>query len=740
MQINTACFAVFLLSDFSSPSWSMAMRTNLPVTTVEYPITDDTLIVSRTDTKGRLTYFNDEFVAASGFTEAELMGQPHNIIRHPDMPPEAFENLWTTLQAGKPWAGAVKNRRKNGDFYWVLATASPLRENGQITGFTSIRTKLPSDQRREAEHVYGLLRAKKAHDYKIDAGVVRHRSVFDHVAFFTRTLSARLVTLGAALVLFMLTIGLAGILSTRDSNTRMKSIYEDRAVPLAQLFEINSRMKDNAIALYDAAANGRAGKPAGDVAGRLAKNSELISKTWAEYMATYLTPEEKGVADSFGPKRKNYLDKAIKPGMALLADRKYDEVGTLLAGTGSDLFDLVKLDMDKLVAIQVKEAKAEYEAAEHQYTIAIGIAAGILTMGLLLGGFLGRQTIRAIVRPLGRLNDAMLNITQAKLDTRILVDRDDEIGVALRNLQTLQAIVRFDREELKATEKRSATQRKSDMVKLANGFEGAVGEIIETVSSAATELEASAGTLTSTANRAQELTTMVAAASEEASTNVQSVASATEELTSSVNEISRQVQESARMANEAVDQARRTNDRVGELSKAAARIGDVVELINTIAGQTNLLALNATIEAARAGEAGRGFAVVASEVKALAEQTAKATGEIGQQISGIQAATQESVHAIKEISGTIEKLSEISSTIAAAVEEQGAATQEISRNVQQAAQGTQQVSSHITDVQQGASETGAASSQVLSAAKSLSGDSNRLKLEVGKFLNTVRAA
>ena len=194
------------------------------------------------------------------------------------------------------------------------------------------------------------------------------------------------------------------------------------------------------------------------------------------------------------------------------------------------------------------------------------------------------------------------------------------------------------------------------------------------------------------------------------------------------------------MANEAVDQARKTNDRVGELSKAAARIGDVVELINTIAGQTNLLALNATIEAARAGEAGRGFAVVASEVKALAEQTAKATGEIGQQIGSIQAATQESVHAIKEISGTIEKLSEISSTIAAAVEEQGAATQEISRNVQQAAQGTQQVSSHITDVQRGASETGSASSQVLSAAQMLSGDSNRLKLEVGKFLNTVRAA
>jgi methyl-accepting chemotaxis protein len=194
------------------------------------------------------------------------------------------------------------------------------------------------------------------------------------------------------------------------------------------------------------------------------------------------------------------------------------------------------------------------------------------------------------------------------------------------------------------------------------------------------------------------------------------------------------------MASEAVDQARETTDRVGELSKAAARIGDVVELISTIAGQTNLLALNATIEAARAGEAGRGFAVVASEVKLLAEQTAKATGEIGQQISSIQSATQQSVGAIREISGTIERLSEISSTIAAAVEEQGAATQEISRNVQQAAQGTTEVSSRIIDVQRGTSETGSASSQVHSSAQSLSSESSRLKLEVGNFLSTVRAA
>ncbi len=369
------------------------------------------------------------------------------------------------------------------------------------------------------------------------------------------------------------------------------------------------------------------------------------------------------------------------------------------------------------------------------------MVAGLVLLVMLAVSML---VARSIVGPLRRMTVAMNDLAGGKLDVEVPgIGRRDEIGEMAEAVEVFKshAVARQHLEaEHKEAETRIVARRKADMRKLADEFEGAVGEIVETVSSASTELEASAGTLTATAERAQQLTTMVASASEQASTNVQSVASATEEMASSVNEISRQVQESARMAGEAVNQARTTNDRVGELSKAASRIGDVVELINTIAGQTNLLALNATIEAARAGEAGRGFAVVASEVKALDEQTAKATGKIGQQISGIQAATQESVNAIKEISGTIEKLSEISSVIAAAVEEQGAATQEISRNVQQAAHGTQQVSSNITDVQRGASETGSASSQVLSAAQSLSGDSNRLRQEVGKFLNSVRAA
>ncbi|MDR3467476.1 MAG: methyl-accepting chemotaxis protein [Xanthobacteraceae bacterium] len=287
---------------------------------------------------------------------------------------------------------------------------------------------------------------------------------------------------------------------------------------------------------------------------------------------------------------------------------------------------------------------------------------------------------------------------------------------------------------------KSEQERKAATIKLANDFEATVGEIVETVSSSSGNLEASAGMLTASAERSERLTNLVATASTEASTNVQSVASATEEMASSVNEISRQVQEAAGIANAAVEQAQKTNDRVGELSRAASRIGDVVDLINNIAGQTNLLALNATIEAARAGEAGRGFAVVASEVKALAEQTAKATGEISQQINSIQTATDESVAAIRDIGSTIGKMSEIASTIASAVEEQGAATREISRNVQQAAAGTMKVSSNILDVQHGAHETETASAQVLSAAQSLASNSGRLKREVGAFLASVRSA
>ncbi len=386
----------------------------------------------------------------------------------------------------------------------------------------------------------------------------------------------------------------------------------------------------------------------------------------------------------------------------------------------------------------------------------------------VLGVMLGIRLIfgRVITRPLTSMTAAMRRLAAGDNGVDIpRQDRADEIGemagavqvfkenaIARKRLETEQMAqdervaeekrLAEQRElaQRRAADDRAAAERKAAMRNLADDFEQAIGEIVRKVSSASTDLESTATTLTKTADVTQELSGSVAAASEVASTKMQTVAAATEEMASSIMEISRQVQESAAISGDAVRQAGNTDARIGQLAQAAGRIGDIVKLITAIAEQTNLLALNATIEAARAGDAGKGFAVVAQEVKALATQTAKATDEIGAQIASMQNATHDSVAAIKEIGGTIGRVSEIAATIAAAVEEQTATTREIARNVQEAAQGTSQVATTIGDVNRGAGETGSASARVLTSAQSLASESNHLKIEVEKLLATVLAA
>jgi methyl-accepting chemotaxis protein len=485
------------------------------------------------------------------------------------------------------------------------------------------------------------------------------------------------------------------------------------------------------------------GKAAGDK--RLAGILERIAKDRKAYERMITSPEERSIYENWSRAWEKYMG-----GIPAVIDLSRTSIGRIpheaseaIAKTVAVVAAESDTYLEKAINFNNTGADtATREAAEgyaRAFWTVLGIVLGVMIVGAGVGLYLVRDLSRgiaAIVTPMQALGSGDLSAEVTRCGEH------NEIGVMAAALQVFKEalIAKKAADEAAARDAEAKIERARRVDGITRNFEAMVGEIVETVASAATELEASANVLTVTAERSQQLAITVAAASEEASTNVQSVASASEELSSSVNEISRQVQESSRVASDAVDQAQTTNSRVGELAKAASRIGDVVELINTIAGQTNLLALNATIEAARAGEAGRGFAVVASEVKALAEQTAKATGEISQQISGIQSATEDSVGAIKEIGDTIGRMSEISSAIAAAVEEQGAATQEISRNIQQAALGTTEVSSNITDVQRGAAETGSASSQVHSAAKSLSCESNRLKVEVTKFLDAVRAA
>ena len=375
--------------------------------------------------------------------------------------------------------------------------------------------------------------------------------------------------------------------------------------------------------------------------------------------------------------------------------------------------------------------------------VILGLA--MATIVIALGAGLAAWLIgRSITRPLGQLGARMQSLAEGELDAEIPgLGRRDEIGKMATTVQVFKenAVRVRDLEQAEAAaQQRAADERRIAMQSLADEFERSVNGVVQSVTASAAGMQATAESMTGLARDASSRALTVSEASQKASGNAGTVAAAAEELASSVSEISRQVSQSTEIANKAVEDAERTNATVQVLSNGAEKIGEVVQLIHTIAAQTNLLALNATIEAARAGEAGRGFAVVASEVKALANQTAKATEEISAQVSTMQSTTHEAVAAISNITRTIAQMNEIALSISSAVEEQGAATREIARNIQSAAAGSDEISHHIGGVSSAAEATGSAASDVLVNAQELDSQAGRLRTAVNEFLIKVRAA
>ena len=555
------------------------------------------------------------------------------------------------------------------------------------------------------------------------------------------SIKTRLLITLSALSALLVAIIAAGWIFLSLSNASISTVFLDRVVPLRDLKAVSDLYGVN---IVDTAHKVRAGTLSwSDGIATIETARSGIHQHWQAYVGTYLIDDEKRLVAQAEP----LMATADTAAGSLLDIFRTKNKAALEEFVNTKLYPSIEpvgKVMDALSAVQQRVAEEEFHRSQSNYSLAEWIMSIGAGLSFAMIAFALWTTFARVVRPITRITGAMTAVAAGRLDTEIpALGQTDEVGNLASALQTFKANAQERQKLLAEQAERDAqaeTEKRRLMNALADEFQANVSQVVDAVASAATQMQASASSMTQAAEQTTRQSTAVMGATEQASASVQSISSATEELSSSIAEIGRQVSQSAKIGARAVEDVARSTNSVHGLSEVAQKIGQVIALINDIASQTNLLALNATIEAARAGDAGKGFAVVASEVKALANQTAKATEDIAAQVTAIQGATRETVEAIQGITTTIHEMSEIATSVASAVEEQGAATAEIARNIQQTAAGTQEVASNISGVTTAATSAGKTASEVLQAAGSLSERSTELRGQVDNFLAKVRAA
>lgn len=664
------------------------MRTNLPVTQRNYPVPEGTTIVTRTDAKGRIVHANEAFVQISGFTREELIGQPHNLVRHPDMPSEAFRDMWATLKAGRPWTGLVKNRRKDGGHYWVRANANPLPDGG----YHSVRTAPSAQEIASAEALYARMRAGAPlalHEGEVvgTGWVASLQQRMKRVTVAQRFW----VWAGFATVLFYLSIvlGVYGLTQARDSLDR---IHEGNMLPALQLGEVAERLDSSHMELILALLDSPAGAAASHVEAAR-RSREQVDALWGRYRQSVQTAADPAHLASFADavqawwRAQTEVESRIRRGegggevlQALLAARRSDGDAAHAA------LQVLREDQSQEMEAEIQLMEARHESEFVLYTVLIGL-------GVVAGTSMGWSVLRRLRRGFARAGDSARAIAEGNLSVRVPVDGQDEIGQLLaqmsimrNNLQEVIGELRYNMGEL-------TTQA------------GELGDASANVS----------GTAESQANAASSM----AASVEQLSVSIDQVESNAGEARAVTLDSARRSQESARIIGETIDEMHRiagsvteTAGSIRDLKGQVDEISAIVTVIREIADQTNLLALNAAIEAARAGEQGRGFAVVADEVRKLAERTSTATVQISSMINAIQ---QKAVKAgdsmesgvarvdagvrlasqagseLQEMRRGSAQVTEAVDAITQALQEQAAAAREIASRVESVSQGTEEM-------------------------------------------------
>lgn len=754
------------------------MRNNQPVTQHEINLGDDDLIFSKTDGKGQITQINHTFVNISGFSEAELLGKPHNIVRHPDMPVEAFADFWETLRIGRTWTGLVKNRCKNGDHYWVVANATPIIENGKVIAYTSVRHKPTRSQIDVAENAYRLFREAEAKGMRIYQGRVVRDNLSWRIKnmllkFKIGTRLAGLISLGVLVAIILAVQGLQGLNASQQS---LKTVYENRMQPLQNLAVMNELIGDSVNELkgmLDELAKSKTGSESNsDTLQTIDKNTAEIKDRWKTYMVSSLTEDEKRLAERFDDTYKKFEAAIMLPGLEALRTGRTGEAGKLV-GLVEHSYLPVDEHLEALKNHLLTMTESEYKAGLSRYETAQTLTFGLLGGSMAILIWLGIAITRSITRPLAQALGVFDKISNGQLDSVIDVEGDDEVSLVLLGLKAMQTRLSSNVAEIRMIVEDAVSgdfsakmcldgKQGSDLQiaqllnqltettevalqdisrvagALANGdlsqtiikaYPGLFGETkdgingtVEALSKIVSEVTSSAGELLN--------------ASEQISATSQSLAQSASEQAASVDETSASIEEMAASVNQNAENARITEGMASQASREAIEGGEAVKhtvsamkliaskigIIDDIAYQTNMLALNAAIEAARAGDHGKGFAVVAAEVRKLAERSQIAAQEIGELAESSVMTAESAGKLLDAIVPSIARTSDLVQEIAAASQEQSTGAGQINTAMNQMSQLTQQNAS--------------ASEELAATAEEMTGQSEQLQLLMSFFRMT----